>query len=55
MIYITKELRFKYINDLEETIFIRVFVNFDGMMVGANIHKMGSDKIIKFIDNYSFL
>jgi hypothetical protein len=55
MIFITKDLRFSYIDELGNTIFIRVFLNFDGKMVGANIHKMGSDKIIKFIDNYNFL
>ncbi len=55
MIYITKELRFSYLDELGDTIYIRVFLNYDGVMVGANIHKMSSDKIIKFIDNYSFL
>ncbi|MFY8160841.1 MAG: hypothetical protein ACOVNU_05885 [Candidatus Kapaibacteriota bacterium] len=55
MIFITKEIRFSYINDVGDTIFIRVFLNFDGKMVGANVHKMSSDKIIKFIDNYNFL
>ena len=55
MIFITKDIRFSYIDTLGDTIFIRVFLNYDGTMVGANIHKMSSDKIIKFIDNYSFL
>ncbi len=55
MIFITKDLRFSYLDELGNTIFIRVFLNFDGKMVGANIHKMGSDKIIKFIDNYNFI
>jgi hypothetical protein len=55
MIYITKELRFSYLDELGDTIYIRVFLNYDGIMVSANVHKKGKDKIIKFIDNYSFL